>query len=250
MKKTVYELNYRYYKYNSGMADNGYYSKTIAYESYDEAFKVYEDMSLSIAKKLDSDKDSDLCDRYIPYGGFFEDVKLTKVVRDEMLIGENGKMNDAHIFPNTDFGDCSHCYVEDEGYSPGCEHCNEGKRKLTPEAMALATSAQEWADDQVRELWKEYNAIFGLKMGLTKWNIYSDTLLLEGGYSCRGSYTGYDYEVPLSWLYASNRTELIQASFDKKEEEKNKEKMLEQQRRLIHLKEEARKLELSLGEKK
>lgn len=250
MKKTVYELNYQYYKYNSGMADNGYFQNTIVYDNYDEAFKVYEEMSLSIAKKLDSDKDSELCDKYIPYSGFFEDVKLSKVVKEELLIGQNGQLNNAHIYKNTDFGDCEHCYIQDEGYSSGCEHCEEGRRKLTPEAMALATSAQEWADDQVRELWKEYNTIFGLKMGLTKWNIYSNTLLLEAGYSCRGSYTGYDYEVPLSWLYAKNRKQLIQQFFDKKEEEKNKEKTLEQQRRLLQLKEEARKLEISLGEKK
>ena len=250
MKKTFYELNYRYYKYNSGLADNGSYSKTIAYENYDEAFKVYGEMSLSIAKKFDSDKDSDLCDCYIPYSGFFEDVKLTKVVRDELLISENGKMNDAPVYVNTDFGDCEHCYLQDEGYSLGCTHCNEGKRKLTPDAMALAISAQEWADDKVRELWKEYKVVFGLKMGLTKWNISSSTLSLEAGYSCRGSYTGYDFELPLAWLYAKNRKELIQEDFDKKEQEKNKQNTFAQQSRLLQLKEDIKKLELSLGEKK
>ena len=207
-------------------------------------------MSLSIAKKLDSDKDSDLCDCYIPYGGFFENVALTKVVRDELLIGENGKMNDAPVYVNTYFGDCDHCYVQDEGYSPGCTHCNEGKRKLTTDAMALAMSAHEWSDDQVRELWKEYNSIFGLKMGLTKWNICSNTLNLEGGYSYRGSYTGHDFEFPLAWLYDKDRKELIQEDFDKKEQEKNKQNTLAQQSRLLQLKEDVKKIELSLGEKK
>lgn len=246
MKKIVYELNYGYYKYNSGNADNGNYKNIIVYEEsrYNEVLSLFNDISLSLSKKLTGEKNKVLIDRYIPYGGFFNDVKLIKVVRDEIVIGEDGQMNKNQEYIRTDFSDCEHCYSIEEGYSPGCMHCNQtGQRELSPEAIALAINATEWSETQVRSLWKDYNSIFKLNLGFTKWSMYSNIVLIEAGFSCRGSYTGKSFELPDAWLYASNRKELIQKSYDEKEAKKNKENKQSQEQKFLRLKEETKDLE-------
>ena len=250
MKKIVYELNYGYYKYNSGNADNGNYKNTIVYEEsrYDEVLSLFNDISSSISKTLTGEKNEKLVDRYIPYGGFFNDVKLTKVVRDEIVVGEDGKMSKNQGYTSIEFSDCDHCYSIEEGYSPGCIHCNDtGQRKLSPEGMALAMSATEWAETKVNDLWKDYNAIFKLNLGFTKWSMYSNTILIEAGYSCRGSYSGESFELPQEWLYANNRKELIQKLYDEKEEKKNKDNKKFQEQKLLRLKEETTALEKQLN---
>lgn len=81
----VYELTYTYYQYNSGSCDNGYYTKTkvFAEDQLEECAKIFKDMTLAIEKKLDSEKEDELENRFIPYMGYFDKVSLKRVERIE-----------------------------------------------------------------------------------------------------------------------------------------------------------------------
>ncbi len=59
MKNTIYIVKYKYYQYNSGMADNGTYWKKLEFENIEDAKVLYKKIQASIDKKLDEDSDYD-----------------------------------------------------------------------------------------------------------------------------------------------------------------------------------------------
>lgn len=86
MKKTIYFIQYEYYQYNSGQADNGHYKRKYEYENKKEALIVFKKFKDYLSNKLDHESKRDLEDNYIPYAGYFTDVKLFKSVVEEILI--------------------------------------------------------------------------------------------------------------------------------------------------------------------
>lgn len=69
-----YELEYTYYQYNSGAADNGTYTKRIKYKTREEAQKAKADIDAA-AKAHEEGRHSDADDtedRFIPYMGYFK----------------------------------------------------------------------------------------------------------------------------------------------------------------------------------
>lgn len=86
MKNIKYHVTYKYYKYNSGQADNGAYWKSIEFESFDEAKYLFSQINSSINKELLEADDDKLINNYIPYHGFFEEVKLFKLKIEEIFL--------------------------------------------------------------------------------------------------------------------------------------------------------------------
>ena len=86
MKKTVYFIQYEYYQYNSGQADNGHYKKKYEFANRKEALNEVKKFKDYLNNKLDQDSKRNLEDNYIPYAGYFTDVKLFKSVVEEILI--------------------------------------------------------------------------------------------------------------------------------------------------------------------
>jgi len=86
MKKTVYFIQYEYYQYNSGQADNGYYKRKYEYESKKDALTSFKKFKDYLEKKLNDEDRRNLEDNYIPYAGYFTEVKLFKSVVEEILI--------------------------------------------------------------------------------------------------------------------------------------------------------------------
>lgn len=90
MNKTIYIVKYTYYQYNSGQADNGYYWKKIELEDIEKAQILYQKFKDSINKKLSEEEEDNLISDYIPYMGYFTEVKLFKqVVETFELIFQN-----------------------------------------------------------------------------------------------------------------------------------------------------------------
>lgn len=258
MKNIVYILTYKYYQYNSGAADNGYYKKTINFNSIDDAVRIANLMNKSIERRKLSEKqykendysfdldtiileetDEELKSDYIPYMGYFIEVSLKKSVREEVLLNSKGQEVDSNgilltSYSAQSFADCPHCYDAENGPDNNCSHCKgSGNRKFTPESFQLAESASEWLKEQMNKVWNDYNTVYELKRYLITWYFESDSRIsIQAGYSCRGYETVDYYEMPVAWLYAENRKQLIQAQYDKEQESK---KLKENQMKLNEL---------------
>lgn len=273
MKNIVYTLTYEYYQYNSGAADNGHYKKNVSFNSLEKAVATVNQMNKSIEKRklsekqyreddysldletiLTDDIDEDLKSNYIPYMGYFIEVQLKKSERTETLLNDKGQEvdSDGHLltcYPPQTFADCPHCYDAENGPDNNCSHCKgSGNRKFTPENFQLAEGASEWLKEQMDNVWSDYNAVYELKRYLIKWYFESDNRIsIQAGYSCRGYETVDYYEMPVAWLYAENRKQLIQAQYDKEQEEK----MLKDNQRKVNeleaLKQRTRELEAQLN---
>lgn len=83
MKNTIYIVKYKYYQYNSGMGDNGTYWKKLEFEDIEQAKLLYRKIQASIDKKLDDQEDYDLINDYLPYNGYFKEVKMYKAIIEE-----------------------------------------------------------------------------------------------------------------------------------------------------------------------
>jgi hypothetical protein len=81
-----YIVQYNYYQYNSGQSDNGYYLKEIFFKNYDEALSLYHKIKNFLNNTLSEYEKEILIDDYIPYSGFFTDVKILKCDIQEILI--------------------------------------------------------------------------------------------------------------------------------------------------------------------
>jgi hypothetical protein len=68
-----YEVEYYYYQYNSGMADNGDYTKRILCSNVDEARKIIDNINSAIATRfVKNDIDPiHIESELIPYSGYF-----------------------------------------------------------------------------------------------------------------------------------------------------------------------------------
>jgi hypothetical protein len=90
MKKTYYELNYTYYQYNTGMADNGTYNRTKTYTDYNQALKYYKAILKEIGNDGDVGEHEELENEFLPNAGYFINAKLTKSIRENIVLDENG----------------------------------------------------------------------------------------------------------------------------------------------------------------
>lgn len=198
MKKIIYTIKYKYYQYNSGQADNGTYWNKIELEDIEKAKTLYNKIKDCIEKKLSDEEVSSLVDDYIPYAGFFQEVKFFKSVEEEYSFESTDKINN-------EFLNCPHCYSEKEGYSEGCKICdNTGTRIVTKDSVELAVSSKEWLDAKVGNLWGKYNRIFNLKYSLSSWSFYEDYIYIVAGYSSRGSVFEESFELSKEWLWNTN----------------------------------------------
>lgn len=89
MKNTIYIVKYTYYQYNSGMGDNGTYSKKIEFEHVEDAKLLYKNIQDCIDKKLDEQSEHDLINDYLNYDGYFKEVKIYKAIVEEYDIDSN-----------------------------------------------------------------------------------------------------------------------------------------------------------------
>lgn len=240
MKKIIYIIKYQYYQYNSGQADNGHYWRKIELEDIEKAKTLYQKFKDSIAKKLSEYENKDLVDDYIPYAGYFTDVKLFKSVVEEYDL-------ETEVIKNKAFVNCPDCYNEKEGYSLGCSSCEDsGERAITQESVNMALSAKEWLNNKVRELWSDYDRIFKLKYSLSSWSIYGDVLFIRAGYSCRGTVHEEDFELQTKWLWSSDREQIFNELRNKQFQEKEAEKKEDDMKKLKELKEKVSELESKL----
>lgn len=237
MKKTVYIVQYRYYQYNSGQADNGSYWRKIEFDNLEKAKELFLKFKASIDKSLSEEENDDLVNDYIPYSGFFEDVKFLKSIVEEYDFNIERK-------ENIDFSNCPECYCEEDGYSPGCSKCNNtGERKVSLSSIALAQSSKNWLNEKVSDIWKIYNTVFKLNYSISKWSFYGDILFITAGYSCRGSVFEEDFELPKSWLWENNVESLITNLKVIKDKEIEDEKRNEDIEKLENLKKQISTLE-------
>lgn len=93
MKKTIYQVEFPYYQYNSGCADNGIYTGKESFEDVESAeeFKEKIDKAAAAYKKKDFDSEhyrwgtgivSDMC-----YGGFIDGyAKIFKITKETVQL--------------------------------------------------------------------------------------------------------------------------------------------------------------------
>lgn len=240
MKNNLYVIKYEYYQYNSGQADNGHYWRKVELEDLEKAKALYQRFKDAIEDKLsDSDK-KDLVDDYIPYAGYFTDVKIYKSIVEEYDF-------DLKSIKNNSFVNCPECFSEKEGYSLGCSTCkNSGERQVTEDNVNMALSAKIWLDTKVKELWSDYDSVFKLKYSLSNWSIYGDVLFITAGYSCRGTVHEENFELQTQWLWSNDRQKIFNDLRNKQLKEKEAEQQEEDEQKLKELKEKISKLENKL----
>lgn len=83
MKNIIYIVKYKYYQYNSGSSDNGTYYNKVEMDNLEQAKLLYKQIQDCIDKKLDEETEEDLINNYIPYGGYFKEVKMLKSTVEE-----------------------------------------------------------------------------------------------------------------------------------------------------------------------
>lgn len=77
----TYEVEYRYYQYNSGQADNGEYVRTRSFRTAEEAQALAARINASAQKKMDEDEERELQDDLIPWDGYFLGATAFRAVR-------------------------------------------------------------------------------------------------------------------------------------------------------------------------
>lgn len=243
MKKTIYIVQYRYYQYNSGQADNGSYWRKQEFEDLEKAKELYYKIKASIDKTLSEDENDQLVDDYIPYAGFFEMVKFFKSIVEEYDFDTLDK-------ENNDFSNCPQCYCDKEGYSHGCNVCNNtGEREVNKSSVELAQSSKQWLNEKVMNLWSIYNKVFQLNYSLSNWSFYGDSLLVTAGYSCRGSVFEEDFELKKEWLWESDIEKILNNLKKIKDQQKEQEKAQEDLEKLESLKIQVMQLEQKVSNK-
>jgi len=75
-----YEIEYTYYQYNSGAADNGRYTKRIRTATPEEAAETARKINLSAAGQLSDEADHELRSRLIPWDGYFINAVACEVL--------------------------------------------------------------------------------------------------------------------------------------------------------------------------
>lgn len=103
----------------------------------------------------------------------------------------------------TDFSRCPAC---GDDWDPECATCaGTARRPLTEADFGLAVTAREWADEQVKDFFKEWCDLtrHDLAYGVESWEVYGDALRITQDTSCRGCYDSEAHEFPLTWLYAT-----------------------------------------------
>jgi hypothetical protein len=86
-KEEIYQVEYHYYQFNSGLADNGYRTDTKKCRSAEEAVALAGKINAAAAKQLDEEETQVLADDLIPYAGTFEWAKAYHVVVEKTLLG-------------------------------------------------------------------------------------------------------------------------------------------------------------------
>ena len=87
MVEHYFEVEYRYYQFNSGQADNGFYNKIIQFKDEQEAISLasrIEADALLNRKDIHDDVDQELRDEFIPWSGYFTGAKVYRCQREEI----------------------------------------------------------------------------------------------------------------------------------------------------------------------
>ena len=92
MNRIFYRLRLRYYQYNDGSSNNGYFNRAIEFDNKEEAIKIRDIINKAIeanegrASVGQENDDIDFPD-YIPgcCGGFYTSVKLFSVCENAIL---------------------------------------------------------------------------------------------------------------------------------------------------------------------
>ena len=81
-----FEVEYHYYQYNSGAADNGYYTETSCCASAEEAIALAARINDAAKKHKEggADEDRELHNDLIPYSGFFVWARAYSVRRTQL----------------------------------------------------------------------------------------------------------------------------------------------------------------------
>lgn len=79
----TYEVKYHYYQYNSGLADNGFYTRYTECATELEAKTLAERINVD-AKTVDTSEEGDeeLRNDLIPWSGFFKWARAYKVTKE------------------------------------------------------------------------------------------------------------------------------------------------------------------------
>lgn len=117
------------------------------------------------------------------------------------------------------FSDCPVCQNEYlEELCPTCK--GSGMRPITAEAISLAITAKEWADERVSEFFDSWCRISGTHpaYGVESWQIWGEELRIVQDTSCRGCHRTESHDFPLAWLLATEaeREALIEADVAQK----------------------------------
>ena len=83
----TYEVEYRYYQYNSGAADNGKYVRRREFINPEDALDLVKRINASIAKTLDESEERELERDLIPWSGYFLGAQAFKVSRAPLPTG-------------------------------------------------------------------------------------------------------------------------------------------------------------------
>lgn len=93
-------------------------------------------------------------------------------------------------------------------------------RPITADAISLALTAKEWADEQVAEFFVTWCRLSGTHAayGVESWRIWGSDLQLVQDTSRRGCHDTKSHTFPLAWLLATGpeREALILASVEQK----------------------------------
>lgn len=98
-------------------------------------------------------------------------------------------------------------------------------------------SEKEWLDDRISDIFSKYCQVYDINesYGVDSWEIWGNKLEIIQNVSCRGCYDVEKRTLPLEYLYSDDYKNLIERDFQnlqrEKEEEKEKERTLKDQRR-------------------
>jgi len=85
-KEEIYEVEYHYYRCNSGAADNGYYTKTKKCASAEEAVTLAARINEAAKDRIVGDEVDALKDDLIGYAGTFEWARPYHLVVERTLL--------------------------------------------------------------------------------------------------------------------------------------------------------------------
>lgn len=90
-ESVTYEVEYRYYQFNSGAADNGEYVRRREFASAEDALALARRIEACVAGTLDEDSRRELEDDLIPWAGYFRYARVFKITRELVPVPAPGE---------------------------------------------------------------------------------------------------------------------------------------------------------------